>query len=98
MSLINDALKKAQRQRAGDEPASNAGGGLAGGRGQGKNSTSLALIAGGALVLVVGSVAGTIFLLNRSAEKKPALVADATPPEPAVTRPSTAAATPTAQT
>jgi hypothetical protein len=92
MSLINDALKKAQRQRAADDPVgSTVASGLAR-RSQPKTSQSIALIAAGAVVLVAGSVAGTLFLLNRSAPSQPTPVEatlKATPtPAPSVASPA----------
>jgi hypothetical protein len=79
MSLINDALKKAQRERAAEDPAgASVASGLAGRRSQPKTAQSAALIAAGAVVLVAGSVAGTLFLLNRSSPPRPTSI-EATP-------------------
>ncbi|MEO5960072.1 MAG: hypothetical protein ABIZ49_03350, partial [Opitutaceae bacterium] len=80
MSLINEALKKAQRQRN-EGPADLTTPAPAGGRiakhGQARSAQSMILIACGAVALVVASVGLTIFLLNRPAQKPPPAVASA---------------------
>lgn len=93
MSLINDALKKAQRQRT-EAPAATAEGAAAGGariakRGRALSSNTMVLIGSGALVLIVLSVVITFNLVNEPA--KPARPAPAATPPPA-----TPAATPAA--
>lgn len=93
MSLINEALKKAQRQRT-DEPASLPGA-IPGQtvriekRSQPRSANSMLLLAAGAFMLVVLSVVITVYLVNRPA--KPATVAKAPAPKiepPVVTAPS----------
>ena len=72
MSLINEALKKAQRLRnedAADLSASSPnGGGHVARRGKPDSANTLVLIGSGALVLVVLSVVFTVFLVNRPAK------------------------------
>lgn len=70
MSLINEALKKAQRQRTEDSlsdapPMPGGGGGKIAKRGQARSANTMVLIGAGAVVLVVLSVVGTVFLVNR---------------------------------
>lgn len=76
MSLINEALKKAQRQR--NEEIADAppvpGGGRIVKRGQARSANTILLLGAGAFVLVVLSVVATIFLVNRGS----------TPPAPSV--------------
>lgn len=73
MSLINEALKKAQRLRS-NEPAEIAP--MPGGearvtkRGQPRTTQQLLLIASGGLVLVVLSVVITVWLINRAPAEK----------------------------
>lgn len=75
MSLINEALKKAQRLRS-NEPADVAP--MPGGdvrvtkRGQPRTTQQLLLIASGGLVLVVLSVVITVWLINRAPSDKSA--------------------------
>ena len=98
MSLINEALKKAQRQRS-DEPAGMA---YATERGeprpQPKTTQTIVLIAAGAAVLVVFSVVITVYLLNRTpvaatpplavaATAKTPPVADVSAPSPVIVPP-----------
>ncbi|MCX6951473.1 MAG: hypothetical protein NTV51_04700, partial [Verrucomicrobia bacterium] len=75
MSLINEALKKAQRNRSAD-PAGTLppmpGGGRVSKRSQPRTSQQLILIAAGAIALVVLSVVATVYLVNRPPETKPA--------------------------
>lgn len=88
MSLINEALKKAQRQRTVEQAAveppmpGNTGGAVTPRR-QPRSANVTLLIASGAIALVVLSVVITVFLLNRPA-KTPS-VAAATTPVPAAT-------------
>lgn len=94
MSLINEALKKAQRQRnegAADAPPMP--GGQIGKRGQPRGFNLILLIGSGALVLVVLSVAVTVYLLNRPAERSASAVASA-PSTPAKNEPSAAESNP----
>lgn len=65
MSLINDALKKAQRQRA----AATAGDGASGPtpvakRARPLSARTVVLLAGGALVLIMAAVTATIFIIT----------------------------------
>jgi hypothetical protein len=65
MSLINDALKKVQHQRtehAPGGPGSAGGGSMPGGS---RGVKSIAVLAGGALTLVLVSVGLTIYLVSR---------------------------------
>lgn len=68
MSLINEALKKAQRVRHEDaatpEGAATPGGGIVK-RGKTHSANTMVLLGSGALVLVVLSVVLTVFLVNR---------------------------------
>lgn len=76
MSLINDALKKAQRSRSadpGDLAPSSGGGGRIAKRGQPLSANSIILYASGALVLFVLAVVGAVYLLNRPASPAPAV-------------------------
>ena len=68
MSLINEALKKAQRQRHENAPASatpGAEGTPIEKRAQPKSATSMLLIVAGAVVLVVASMVGTALWFTR---------------------------------
>src|SRR5688572_22419457 len=93
MSLINEALKKAQRLRTEDaaDPTHSypAGGAGASRRGKPSGANTMVLIGSGALVLVVLSVFFTVYLVNRPSTPAPAAIASAAP----VVKP--AAATPT---
>jgi len=85
MSLINDALKKAQRQRTGPLDAPPMPGGSGGGArgGSGAPTQLLVLAIAGAVVVVVISVVATVWFLNRAPAAKPAAnvaVAVAKPP------------------
>lgn len=101
MSLINDALKKAQRQRA-EAPAATAEGAPAGGariakRGRALSSNTMVLIGSGALVLIVLSVVITFNLVNTPAtpaRPAPAASAPAAPVEPAAITAPTPTSTP----
>lgn len=94
MSLINEALKKAQRQRheelAAPTPATNPGEPAAAvripRRGKATAANTLVLIGSGAIVLIVLSVVGTIYLVNRPAAPAPRV---ASAPTPAPTVPAT---------
>ena len=76
MSIINDALKKAQHQRTGsalDAPPMPGGGGS--GRGnQGMPKGMLVLIIAGAAVVIVLSVVATVYFVNRTPAPKVAAV------------------------
>ncbi len=94
MSLINEALKKAQRNRTGEAADTvptlpGAGGTRVTKRAQPRTSQQLVLLAAGAVVLVVLSVVATVYLVNRAPAPKPG----ATAPQPA---PPSAAPAPTA--
>src|SRR5258708_3075016 len=68
MSLINEALKKAQKLRTGD-PATLApmpGRPRVAKRGAARSTQQLVLIASGAVVLVILSVVGTFWFVNRT--------------------------------
>jgi hypothetical protein len=78
MSLINEALKKAQRQRneAAEESVATADattGGRIAKRAQPRSANAIFLLATGAVVLVLVSVGLTAFLVNRPSSK-PAVV------------------------
>ncbi len=85
MSLINEALKKAQRLRTedpvGDGPPMPGGGTKITKRGKARNANTMVLIASGGIVLVVLSVIATVFLLNRPSP--PAATATTATPTPA---------------
>ncbi len=105
MSLINDALKKAQRQR-GDESAPEplpAGAGRAPRRDQSSGSPGLLVKAGIGIVAVCAIVVTTVVLMRQSeAPSNPAVVAgvatsgtdSAADPGPASTRPAAISTTP----
>lgn len=79
MSLINEALKKAQRQRGDQAPASDGGAtGPIEKRGKPMRAQSLLLLAAAAAVLIAFSVVVTVYLVNR----QPPHLASATPPAP----------------
>lgn len=86
MSLINEALKKAQRQRSDQPPGEMNSGGRTQQRGGPMRTQSVILIVAGAAVLVVFSVVITVYLLNRGPATLPATapVAAAAQPTPAV--------------
>src|SRR5688500_698819 len=95
MSLINEALKKAQRARNDGQPTDAPpmpGGGLIAKRAQPRSAKSMVLIGGGALALVVVSVVATVYLLNRT--PTPVSVAATTgssPASPTASAPNSAA-------
>lgn len=95
MSLINNALKKAQRQRAAETEANSPGSNTPTRRGKsGMPAQTLVLIVAGAAVIVVLSVVATVYLLRSAPEPLPTPPAasvqvaavEATPP-PAITVP-----------
>src|SRR5262245_35910745 len=69
MSLINEALKKAQRVRHEHQPEMSASGGTHGGaiarRGKTRSANTMVLLGAGAVVLIVLSVVVTVYLVNR---------------------------------
>lgn len=107
MSLINDALKKAQRQRTGEsdpgDSAAAGGGERAAGPGQRRTRAAsnvpvmqLALGAGAVLIFVVGCVFLVQYLINRPVSPppaKPPAVAEAAP-KPVELAPKPAETTP----
>jgi hypothetical protein len=98
MSLINEALKKAQRARTAGSPDDQPplpGGGHVAKRGQARSANSIVLLGSGAVVLVVISVALTVYLINRPASPSQgtALSPKATP-APAVVEPAPVIVTP----
>jgi ribosome-associated protein YbcJ (S4-like RNA binding protein) len=110
MSLINEALKKAQRQRHEEtgEPATAAALPVSVPapaapvdeatpvrRGKTSGANTLLLIGSGAVVLVVLSVVVTVILFNRSPQSAPAATVAAARPAPVT--PSAVAATPTVE-
>lgn len=73
MSLINNALKKAQRQRAAEAEATSPGSNTPMRRGKsGMPAQTLILIVAGAAVIVVLSVVATVYLLRPAPEPLPA--------------------------
>ncbi len=94
MSLINDALKKAQRLRAeaaaSIDPADGSGGKRVEKRGQPLRAQTIVLLVACGAVLVVFSVVVTVYLLNRPspAVAHPPVVAK--PPMPAAEAPAPA--------
>ena len=88
MSLINEALKKAQKLRAADQAGETAppmpGAAVrVAKRGQARSSQTIVLIASGAIVLVVLSVVATFWLINRPSPEPARPIASAKPsPEP----------------
>jgi hypothetical protein len=70
MSLINEALKKAQRDRHLDSLPPMPGGGGHPRRGRGLSTQTIILIASGVAALFVLSVVGTVFLINRTPSSK----------------------------
>lgn len=94
MSLINEALKKAQRQRS-EEPADAAAAAapVAGERvtkrSKATSANTMVLLGSGAVVLIVLSVVGTVYLLNRPAPRTVAAT-----PAPAASTTTPPAATP----
>lgn len=74
MSLINDALKKAQRLRQEQEAANTAGQvGRPQRRGSGLSTQMLIVFGAAGAVLVVISIVGTVLWVNRTPEPKPAV-------------------------
>jgi hypothetical protein len=109
MSLINEALKKAQRQRSDQPPGSSS---VADRRGDGPRpmrTQSVILLVAGAAVLVVFSVVITVYLLNRNpvaapvpstapTAKTPAPAVDLSAPSPVIVAPVIPTPTPVAAT
>ena len=99
MSLINEALKKAQRQRSDTPPGMMANsGGFDSRSNQPRRTQSLILLIAGAAVLVVFSVVITVYLVNRApapvtaapiiaATSAPATPADLDAPSPVIVAP-----------
>jgi cytoskeletal protein RodZ len=108
MSLINEALKKAQKLRTGDPAGTIAP--MPGGtprvtkRGEPRTTQQLVLIAAGALVLVVLSVVATFWFVNRAPAPKPASKpiavkpADSSAPSPTIVAPTIKAPAPVTET
>jgi hypothetical protein len=96
MSLINEALKKAQRLRNEDTADPSAQPSPAGvriaKRGKAHSANTMVLIASGAVVLVVLSVVITVYLGNRTSDAVPRVAT----PSTASQSPKTSAATPEA--
>ena len=94
MSLINEALKKAQRQRTPDADApdlaasANAPSGPIVRRSRPMPAQTLLLIVAGAAVLIVFSAIGTVYLMNRTPEPKSVPVT-ILPPPPVAPAPDT---------
>jgi hypothetical protein len=82
MSLINEALKKAQRVRHDDSTdasgAGTSGSGIAK-RGKARSANTMVLIGSGAIVLVVLSVVVTVYLINRPSKSVVPVKTAATP-------------------
>src|SRR4051812_1589861 len=100
MSLINEALKKAQRQRSEDQASlapMPGGGGTIAKRGQPRSANSILLLGGAALALVIVSVGITIYFFSRSKSSSPPVIAStpttAETPKPVATRAPPAPAT-----
>lgn len=96
MSLINDALKKAQRLRHEEPtgtlpPTSGAGAPRVAKRSQPRTSQQVVILAAAVVVLVVLTVVATVWLVNRPAPPKPT-----TPVATAPAKPKPAADTPAA--
>lgn len=89
MSLINEALKKAQKLRSGDPaaaaPIPGSGNTRITKRAEPRSTQQLVLIAAGALALIVLSVVATFWFVNRTPAPKPA-------PKPIAVKPADAAA------
>jgi hypothetical protein len=88
MSLINEALKKAQKLRTGDPTAvapMPGGGARVTKRGEPRSTQQLVLIAAGALLLIVLSVVATFWFVNR-------VPAPVSPAKPVAVKPSDSSA------
>lgn len=89
MSLINEALKKAQRSRAGDAsdvlPPMPSSGPRVAKRAQPRSSQQLVLVAAGGIALVVLSVVITIYLVNLPPDPKPVVFTKPVTPAHAAT-------------
>jgi hypothetical protein len=97
MSLINEALKKAQRLRN-EDTADSSISGLTGGigvvrRGTPHTANTLVLVGSGALVLVVLSVVFTVYLLNRTSTPPVTVATSSTTVKPAPAAPASLAGT-----
>lgn len=79
MSLINEALKKAQRQRHGDAPVAAGEDGRVAKRAQPKSATSMVILVAGAVVLVALSIVATTLWLTRPSTPAVASAKPATP-------------------
>lgn len=91
MSLINEALKKAQHQRTGsalDAPPMPGGGSAAHRGSQGMPKGTLVLLLAGAAVVVVISVVATVYFVNRAPVAKVALTPVATLPVSVAAKPA----------
>ncbi len=98
MSLINEALKKAQKLRTGDPaavaPVPGAGNTRITKRAEPRSTQQLVLIAASALALVVLTVVATFWFINRTPEPKPApkpiavKPADVSGPAPTIVAPA----------
>ncbi len=79
MSLINEALKKAQHVRTGETVGTMAplpgGGSRVAKHSAPRTAQPLVLITAGAIVLIVLSVVATVFLVNRPADPQPSVAA-----------------------
>ena len=80
MSLINEALKKAQRDRHLDSLPPMPGGGGRPRRGRGMSTQTILLIGSGVFALFVLSVVGTVLLINRQPAPKVSPLTAATKP------------------
>lgn len=96
MSLINEALKKAQKERGGEVPPLTAMPSVGGETPQriarrGKSSGfPTGLLVGGGVLAVVVIAGGVYFLQKTPADQKPATMAGAPAPQPIQAAPSTA--------
>lgn len=92
MSLINDALKKAQRMRAEPAPTGDPGPGASAGRihkrSQAMRTQTIVLLAAAAAVLIVFSVVLTAYWFSRPPATKPAPSVANKPATPSVSTPA----------
>ncbi len=95
MSLINEALKKAQRARLEDQAAAEAiaPGGAVPKRRQARSANTMVLIGAGAVTLIVLSVVATVYFV--SGDSKPAPAPTPVAKSTATPSPTAAAAAPT---
>ncbi len=83
MSLINEALKKAQRDRHLESlPPIPGGGGRPGRRGRGMSTQTMVLIGAAGVSLFVVAVVGAVLLINREPPPKSAVVVVKATPKP----------------